>query len=107
MKELGIEENNKGVYYNGKWSGNGPVYTSVNPHNNEPIAHVTHATKEDYEACIKSMDSEMERWVTTPAPVRGEIIRQIGEALREKKGALGSLLSLEMGKIKTEGEGEV
>lgn len=53
------------------------------------------------------MDSERERWVSTPAPVRGEIIRQIGEALRAKKDPLGSLISLEMGKIKTEGDGEV
>lgn len=53
------------------------------------------------------MDTERERWVSTPAPIRGEIIRQIGEALRAKKDPLGSLISLEMGKIKTEGDGEV
>ncbi len=53
------------------------------------------------------MESEKERWMRTPMPARGEIIRQIGEALRAKKDALGSLVSLEMGKIKSEGDGEV
>lgn len=53
------------------------------------------------------MATEKAKWQTTPAPVRGEIVRQIGDALRQKKTALGSLLSLEMGKIKSEGLGEV
>lgn len=53
------------------------------------------------------MEEERERWVTTPMPVRGEIVRQIGDALRVKKDQLGQLLSLEMGKIKSEGLGEV
>lgn len=53
------------------------------------------------------MEEERARWVSTPTPLRGEIVRQIGDALREKKEALGMLLSLEMGKIKSEGLGEV
>jgi len=53
------------------------------------------------------MATEKVKWVTTPAPVRGEIVRQIGEALRAKKDALGALLTLEMGKIRSEGLGEV
>src|SRR4029079_5203334 len=48
-----------------------------------------------------------ERWRTTPAPKRGEVVRDIGNALRAKKKALGALVSLEMGKIRAEGEGEV
>jgi len=63
--------------------------------------------EEDYESCIAAMESEKERWMLKPMPARGEIIRQIGEALRAKKDALGSLVSLEMGKIKSEGDGEV
>lgn len=62
---------------------------------------------EDYEECIKAMEIEKEEWMNTPMPRRGEIVRQIGEAIREKKSALGSLISLEMGKIKSEGDGEV
>jgi len=53
------------------------------------------------------MEQERERWVKTPAPLRGEIVRQIGEALRQKKDALGALVTLEMGKIRSEGLGEV
>ena len=53
------------------------------------------------------MLKEKTRWMHTPAPKRGEIIRQIGNALREKKDAIGSLISLEMGKIKSEGDGEI
>jgi aldehyde dehydrogenase family 7 protein A1 len=53
------------------------------------------------------MDSEKARWMLTPMPQRGEIIRQIGDALRSKKSALGSLIALEMGKVKSEGDGEV
>lgn len=53
------------------------------------------------------MEEERSRWVTTPMPVRGEIVRQIGDALRQKKEALGALLTLEMGKIRSEGLGEI
>lgn len=61
----------------------------------------------DFNDCVEAMQSEQARWSMLPMPERGEIIRQIGEELRVKKGALGSLISLEMGKIKTEGDGEV
>ncbi len=64
-------------------------------------------SNQDYEDCIKAMESEKVRWMQTPAPIRGEIVRQIGEAMRHKKEALGALVSLEMGKIKSEGLGEV
>ena len=62
---------------------------------------------DDYEDCVKAMQEEKARWMDLPMPARGEIVRQIGEELRSKKDALGSLLSLEVGKIKTEGDGEV
>ncbi len=107
LKELGIEEVNFGVYRAGEWVGHGPHYTAVNPHDNRPIAKIVMGNEEDYESCIAAMESEKERWMLTPMPARGEIIRQIGEALRAKKDALGSLVSLEMGKIKSEGDGEV
>lgn len=60
-----------------------------------------------YNECIAAMEEERVKWQTTPAPVRGEIVRQIGDALRSKKDALGALVTLEMGKIKSEGLGEV
>ena len=107
FKTLGLSELNKGVYRRGEWVGSGPLDTSVNPHNNQVLAKTSTATKEEYNQCLEAMEEERARWVSTPAPVRGEIVRQIGVALREKKEALGAVLTLEMGKIKSEGLGEV
>ena len=107
LKELGLSEVNNGCYRNGEWVANGQEYVAVNPHNNKPIAKIKLASAQDYEDTIRAMESEKERWMKTPAPLRGEIVRQIGEAMRKKKEALGQLISLEMGKIKSEGLGEV
>lgn len=105
MKELGLKEENHGVFI-GKWFGSGDVFTSVNPATNEPIARVRGGTVQEYEACIAEMEKAKASWAEVPAPIRGEIVRQIGEELRRKKDALGALISLEMGKIRTEGLGE-
>jgi|LauGreDrversion4_2_1035121.scaffolds.fasta_scaffold260412_3 aldehyde dehydrogenase family 7 protein A1 len=107
LKELGLKESNPGVYANGAWSGNGEEVISINPANNQPIAKIKMGNQSDYEACIKAMEAEKIKWIKTPAPIRGEVVRQIGEAFRKKKEALGMLISLEMGKIKSEGLGEV
>lgn len=107
LKDLGLEELNLGVYRAGEWVGNGPEFTAVSPHDNRPIAKIKMGNAEDYESCIAAMEAEKEKWMLTPMPLRGEIIRQIGDALRKYKSALGSLVSLEMGKIKSEGDGEV
>jgi aldehyde dehydrogenase family 7 protein A1 len=107
LKELGIGAMNHGVYRNGEWCGNGGVVTSVNPHDNSEIAQTKLGSLQDYDDCIKAMQSETKKWQALPGPQRGEIVRQIGEELRKKKEALGLLLSLEMGKIKSEGLGEV
>ena len=61
----------------------------------------------DYENCVRSMETEKAKWMSLPMPARGEIVRQIGQSLRKHKSALGSLISLEVGKIKSEGDGEV
>ena len=106
LEELCIQDTNKGVY-NGTWFGNGETFTSVNPSTKEPIASIQTGTVADYEKCIVSMEQAKKVWSETPAPLRGEIVRQIGQALREKQSALGSLIALEMGKIYVEGVGEV
>eukprot|EP00753_Platysulcus_tardus_P007696 PLAT15397.1.p2 GENE.PLAT15397.1~~PLAT15397.1.p2 ORF type:complete len:526 (+),score=252.21 PLAT15397.1:35-1579(+) len=106
LAELGLEEENSG-FYNGEWGGSGEVYTTVNPSNGKPIARIRHATLEDYESCLAAMAEAKKEWARKPAPARGEIVRQIGEELRAKRDALGALISLEMGKIKAEGIGEV
>jgi len=110
LKELGIEAENQGCLRNGKWTsekGSNKYFTALNPHNNEPIAHIKLASLEDYEESIELMLQEQKRWMMLPPPVRGEVVREIGNAVREKKEALGALISLEMGKIKSEGLGEV
>jgi aldehyde dehydrogenase family 7 protein A1 len=106
LRELGLEEENAGVY-NGTWFGAGKVYTTFSPIDNRPIARIRGGTKEDYESCLTAMQDATRMWQSTPGPKRGEIVRQIGEAVRHKKKALGALISLEMGKILKEGEGEV
>uniref|UniRef100_A0A671URL5 aldehyde dehydrogenase (NAD(+)) n=1 Tax=Sparus aurata TaxID=8175 RepID=A0A671URL5_SPAAU len=106
LKELGLSEDNPGVY-NGSWGGSGEVITSYCPANNEPIARVTQATLAEYEETVQKTREAWEMWADIPAPKRGEIVRQIGDALRKKIKVLGSLVSLEMGKIYVEGVGEV
>uniref|UniRef100_A0A3B3X6D6 Alpha-aminoadipic semialdehyde dehydrogenase n=1 Tax=Poecilia mexicana TaxID=48701 RepID=A0A3B3X6D6_9TELE len=106
LKELGLSEDNLGVY-NGSWGGSGEVVTSYCPANNEPIARVTQATMAEYEATVQKAREAWKVWADIPAPKRGEIVRQIGDALRKKITTLGSLVSLEMGKIFVEGVGEV
>lgn len=61
----------------------------------------------DYDVTIKKCQEAWQKWVEIPTPLRGEIVRQIGDALRQKKSQLGKLVSMEMGKILSEGEGEV
>uniref|UniRef100_A0A2K6LHP9 Aldehyde dehydrogenase domain-containing protein n=1 Tax=Rhinopithecus bieti TaxID=61621 RepID=A0A2K6LHP9_RHIBE len=106
LKELGLCEENEGVY-NGSWGGRGEVITTYCPANNEPIARVRQASVADYEETVKKAKEAWKIWADIPAPKRGEIVRQIGDALREKIQVLGSLVSLEMGKILVEGVGEV
>lgn len=83
------------------------ITTSISPTNNRPIADVVQGNLNDYEVAVKEMQKAWDIWADMPAPQRGEIVRQIGEALRAKKTPLGKLVSLEMGKILPEGEGEV
>ena len=101
-----MKDVNDGVY-NGSWFGAGERFTSVNPSTNEPIAEIVTGTIDDYAKCIDAMDQAKNEWSNLPAPERGEIVRQIGDALREKQKPLGQLIALEMGKIYVEGVGEV
>lgn len=106
LKDLGLNESNPGVY-NGKWIGSGTVVTSICPSNNRPIAQVTQGVLKEYDETVQASRRAWDVWVDMPAPQRGEIVRQIGSALRQKKSPLSKLVSLEMGKILPEGEGEV
>jgi aldehyde dehydrogenase (NAD+) len=110
LKELGIEAYNPGAYFgNGEWSETQDRGTieSINPADGEVIARIHGASPDDYERVITTAQRVFEEWRAVPAPRRGEAVRLCTDALRKHKDALGSLVSLEMGKIKAEGDGEV
>jgi aldehyde dehydrogenase (NAD+) len=89
------------------YKGGGKIIGSYSPVDGKLIASVGSCTAEDYETVIKKAEEAYVEWRAWPAPKRGEIVRQIGDALREKKDALGKLVSYEMGKSLQEGLGEV
>ncbi len=108
LKDLGIEKVNPGVYA-GEWfnqSGANELI-SVNPADGKEIARVLMGDQRDYEKVITKANDVFNHWKRMPAPARGDIIRQIGNELRTYKKSLGQLVSMEMGKILAEGEGEV
>jgi aldehyde dehydrogenase (NAD+) len=110
LKALGLSKSNSGTYLgNGEWSKttDAGLLQSINPSTNEVIAEVHASSASDYETIVKRAQAAFAIWRTTPAPRRGEAIRLCGDALRTHKDALGSLVALEMGKIKPEGDGEV
>jgi len=107
LKELEINEENFGVFNGHQWVGSGDLLTIVSPTDNKPVATVRQGNAADYESCLKAMTSAKSAWADVPAPKRGEIVRQIGDALRAKKDALACLIALEMGKILPEAIGEV
>ncbi len=107
LSELGIEAVNSGTSTGQKHFGNGTVIESTSPVDGKLIGKVTATTKEEYEQVMTSAQAAFKTWRTMPAPQRGEIVRQFGNKLREKKDALGKLVSYEMGKSLQEGWGEV
>jgi hypothetical protein len=107
LAELGLAPRNPGSFACGAWGGSGPVVTSTSPTNNQVIAEVVEASVNDYEEGMRASFDAAKTWMAIPAPKRGEIVRQIGDALRAKLHHLGRLVSLEMGKILPEGIGEV
>ncbi len=110
FSSLGLSELNSGAWsQDGGWSKDttGPVIESINPATGELLGRVRSATAADYERVIVSSRKAFEQWRMVPAPKRGEAVRLIGEELRAHKSALGSLVTLETGKIKPEGDGEV
>ena len=110
LKKCGISDSNFGSCVGGSdWSTtkDAGINTSINPSNENEIASVFEANKSDYETIVKQAQSAFNKWRMVPAPVRGNLVREMGNALRDKKDVLGDLVSLEMGKIKEEGVGEV
>jgi aldehyde dehydrogenase (NAD+) len=108
LTRFGIKEINSGVTTGTVWyDSRGDITPSESPIDGSIIAKVKNATIEDYEKVIKTAQEAFLIWRSIPAPKRGEIVRQIGLAIRDTKEDLGYLVSMEMGKIYQEGLGEV
>ncbi len=108
LTELKILENNKGVSTGTKWiSSSGEKIISSSPVDGKNIATITSADKKSFDYVIETSKNAFKEWRQWPAPKRGEIVRQIGNELRQNKANLGKLVSYEMGKSLQEGLGEV
>ena len=110
LQKLGIEAVNDGVCTGvDGWikDDNGKELVSINPTTNQPIASVIQGTADSYDKAVEKARESFKTWRNMPAPKRGEVIRDLGNALREYKEPLGELVTLENGKIRTEGLGEV
>jgi aldehyde dehydrogenase (NAD+) len=110
LEKLGIQEVNPGACAGpGVWleDPNGRDLVSYNPATGEPIARIIQATAVTYERVVASAQQAFVTWRNLPAPQRGLVVRDLAEALRQLKEPLGELVTLEMGKIRVEGLGEV
>ena len=109
LQKLCIEPINAGTSSGpGNWiESDGPHLTSHNPTTGEAIAQVVQTSPEAYEQAVSAAAAAFQSWREVPAPRRGQVIRDLGNAVREKIEPLGELISLEMGKIRAEGIGEV
>ncbi|MEO0897671.1 MAG: aldehyde dehydrogenase family protein [Bacteroidota bacterium] len=107
--QLGIKEKNPVIFTGSEcWHASGQEYIMIHAASDgSPMAEVQMATEEQYEMVMQTAQDAFQVWKDMPAPKRGEVVRQIGEALRTHKDALGQLVSMEMGKIYQEGLGEV
>jgi aldehyde dehydrogenase (NAD+) len=108
LEKLHIEPVNSGACH-GDWIANpsGRELQSISPATGEPIARVKLAGPADYEAVMSRAVEAFREWRMIPAPKRGDLVREMANELRAHKAELGALVSLEMGKIRAEGEGEV
>ena len=107
LEQLGVKAVNEGTSTGSHHFSNGELIESYSPVDGQLIATVKTSTQADYDKAMKAATAAFKTWRVMPAPQRGEIVRQFGEKLREKKEALGKLVSYEMGKSYQEGLGEV
>ena len=110
LKGLGLSAVNAGGSTGNHWWSSGEntsLLESVNPATGETIAKIRTCSADDYQHIVRESIAAFQQWRLIPAPKRGEVVRLLGAALREQKDLLGSLVSLEVGKIKAEGDGEV
>ena len=107
LASLGIENKQLGCSTGSHWMGSGKTISTSSPVNGSSLFEVTTASVEDYELIIESAENAFQIFKKIPAPKRGDLVRQFGDALRNQKENLGKLVSYEMGKSYQEGLGEV
>ena len=107
LADLGIKDHNPGVMIGAKSFGSGANIESHSPVDGKRIASLSSASADDYEQVMTAASEAFVEWRKWTAPLRGEVVRQFGDALRAKKESLGALVSYEMGKSYQEGLGEV
>jgi len=108
LQQLQIQKENEGSSTGAKWiQSSGATISSFSPVDNQLIGAVTTTDRAAYDQVIATAQNAFVAWRNWPAPKRGEVVRQLGEALRKDKAALGQLVSYEMGKSLQEGLGEV
>lgn len=108
LQELKIQKENQGSSTGAKWiQSKGETIQSFSPVDNQLIGAVVTTDAAAFEQVIQTAQAAFIEWRNWPAPKRGEVVRQLGEALRKDKAALGQLVSYEMGKSLQEGLGEV
>src|SRR5881628_3183403 len=106
LEKLGLADDNAGVF-DGEWRGSGAKIDKISPIDGRRLASVRTASDGDFQKAITRTQEAFSKWRVTPGPVRGETVRQLGNALRDLKAELGQLVTFESGKIIAEGEGEV
>lgn len=109
LQQLGLDSINDGTWFGNQSSSDpsAPLIESVNPSTGDVIASVRSTSPAEYDKIVTMAQESFLTWRSIPAPIRGEAVRNIANGLRRKKDALGSLVTIEMGKIKAEGDGEV
>jgi aldehyde dehydrogenase (NAD+) len=107
LRALGLGGEEEGAWTGGPIATSGPSLVIHSPGNGKRLGSVRTAARGEYEAVLRAAGAAAAAWGAVPAPRRGEIVRQIGDALRARKEALGDLVTLETGKIRAEGRGEV
>jgi aldehyde dehydrogenase (NAD+) len=107
FQRLGMGTESSGVYAGGWLEAHGAPLVSQNPATGHALGRVTTATREDYERVVEQAQGAFVRWRAMPPPCRGDVVRRLGNALRRHQDDLGLLVTLEVGKIRSEGVGEV
>ena len=108
LRRLGIDDTNRGVSpLDDRIPAGGAILHPLNPATGTPLPGVRSGSAEEHDRAVDRACETFRSWRSVPPPRRGEVVRQIGEALRARKADLGLLITLETGKVRTEGEGEV